>query len=170
VSDHAYLEPPTVTLEIGMSDAMASFSANAWSGAASKSVSAYQTLVSLCEQRTLITLTTRLETYTNMLVESIHTPDDVKTLHGLRASVVFSHISLASATSVASTLNSSTRPALTDSTPVGNVQALTPSTALTALHNVTSTSYASLPSFVSVPGAGAWSSGNVAQLGVLLHV
>jgi hypothetical protein len=178
ISDHAYQQIPRITLEIGVSDAMASYYANTWTGARSKSISAYETLIDLLEQRTLVTLTTRLATYSNVIVKSVNAPDDVKTLHGLRATIVFEQMFLASATAVGSTFiassddsNSATavsaRPNATDSTPSGAVQSVTPSAALTQQNNITSTNYATLPSFPSVPGAGNWSSSNVGQLGQL---
>jgi hypothetical protein len=165
-TDHAYQIPAEVTIEIGMSDAMDSYYPDNWTGNASKSVSAYQTLVSLQQTRTLVTLTTRLDTYSNMLIESIMPIDTVKTAHGLRATVVLSEVFLADATAVSSRLitssddsatGSSGRPQTTDQTPSGTAQADTPSPALEQQHQVTQTS--------SVPGAGDWSSVNVSQLG-----
>ena len=54
-----------------MSDAMESFDPDSWSSDTSKSVSAYQTVLDLLKNRTLCTLKTRLDTYENVLVESI---------------------------------------------------------------------------------------------------
>jgi hypothetical protein len=109
ISDHAFKDPARVTLEIGMSDAMESYAPGMWTSNASKSVSAFQTLVSLQDARALVTLTTRLATYGNMLVESIQPTESSKTLHGLRAVVVFSQIFLAqlSASEVANSGGSS---------------------------------------------------------------
>ncbi len=179
VTDHAYRMPARVTLEIGMSDAMASYTPGAWSGSASKSVSAYQALVELQRSRTLVTLTTRLDTYSNMLLEAIETSDSAKTLHGLRASIVFSEVFLASVTAVQSgnivygpvagddhnDQALPARPQTTGATPLGTLQAGPPPAAIAAQHRLP-VPPASLP---KVPGAGLWSSRNIKRvLGGLL--
>lgn len=191
ITDHAYLLPARVTLEIGMSDAMASYSSNLWTSDPSKSVSAYQTLVSLMSARTLVTLTTRLQTYKNMLVESIVPSDSHKTRHGLRALVTLGEIFLAQVPSTpgadgTSAANAnpaakhevggqisgafgtvSARPQITESTPSGTVQPVPPSDALQQQHNITATPTVSR-NFPVVPGAGNWSGSNVSSLGGLL--
>jgi hypothetical protein len=168
ISDHAYGLPARVVLEIAMSDAMASFSGLAWSGASTKSVSAFQTLVSLQASRALVTLTTRLDTYPNMIVSSILPSDTHKTLHGLRATVVFEEIFLADATAVSSSLITSTDdtsnplstdPQTTASSPQGTVQPTPVPATVTAQNSVT-------PS-ATVPGAGGFSSVNSGLLGNL---
>ena len=166
ITDHAYLLPARVTLEIGMSDAMDSYSAGMWTGNASKSVSAHQTLVSLQKQRTLFTLTTRLETYKNMIVESIRPSETARSRRGYRATVVFSETFLADATGVSSSITfptddttgqaASARPQTTDSTPSGTVQPGTPSPSLLTQHTV--------PATTTVPGAGSFSSSNISAL------
>ena len=87
ISDHAYLIPARVSLEIGMSDVMASFVAGQYTDFATKSISAYQKLLSLQSMRIPLTLTTRLNTYENMLIEDVRAGDDIRTLHGLRAQI-----------------------------------------------------------------------------------
>jgi hypothetical protein len=159
ITDHAYPLPATVSLEIGMSDAMDSYAAGMWTSNASKSISCYQTLVALQLARTLVTLTTRLETYSSMLVESIAPSDTSHTLHGLRATITFSQVNLADATAVASGLvanpsdpaPTSARPQTTDSTPSGTTQP-------TAVpDSMTSQNYVATPN-PGVPGAGDWTS------------
>jgi hypothetical protein len=164
ITDHAYLEPARVTLEIGMSDAMASYSASLWQSAPSKSVSAYQTLVGLMKTRALVSLSTRLDSYKNMIVESIRPTDTAKTRYGLRASVTLSEIFLADATAVSSGLvgaasDSSDRPQLTGATPGGTQQAAGVGSAIAQQHTVPANQAA------NVPGAGNWSSSNIASLG-----
>ncbi len=174
ITDHAYLLPARVTLEIGMSDAMASYYPGQWEGNASKSVAAYQTLLALMKARTLVSLATRLDSYKNMVVESITPTDSARTLHGLRASVTLSEVFLADATVVSSGLvpvgstsgsgaanTVSDRPQLTAATAAGTLQAAPVSAALSQQHNVLSSLAA------RVPGAGNWSSLNVAGLGGL---
>jgi len=181
VCDHAILLPARVILEIGMSDAMANYVAGSWTSNKSKSVSAFETLISLQESRTLITLTTRLATYTNMIVEAVAADDTVETLHGLKASVVFGKINTATATAVSSTLITSggtsasgpavsARPSATDATPLGALQPTQPSAALTQQYNVaaaTGTAATTVSQIPAVSGAGTWSSSNVGQLGAL---
>ncbi len=43
-----------------------------------------------------MTVTTRLQTYTNMVLIAIHAPDDNRTKHGLRATLTFERIFTAS--------------------------------------------------------------------------
>lgn len=96
ISDHAFIKPARLSLDVLMSDAMSSYTLNQWSGAASKSVNAYQTLLAIELARTPLTVTTRLNVYTNMVIVGIHAPDDFKTQHGLRATVMFEQAIMAS--------------------------------------------------------------------------
>jgi hypothetical protein len=178
ICDHSFLEPAVVTFEIGMSDAMDSFIAGAWTSNASKSISAFEQLTLLQTQRTLFTLTTRLATYTNMCVEDIHAPDTNETRHGLKATVVFSETQVTTGTAVNSNVSYtasdetgtavSARPDATDSTPLGTVQATPPSTGLLQQNYVGSVLTAVLPALPVVPGSGLWSSVNLGKLGALL--
>jgi hypothetical protein len=95
ISDHAYQKPARVVMDILMSDAMDSYTAGQWTGHQSKSVNAYQIMVALEKARTPVTLTCRLDTYQNMVITAIHTRDDNKTKHGLRASITFQEVFLA---------------------------------------------------------------------------
>jgi hypothetical protein len=95
ISDHAYLMPATVVMEIGMSDAMDAYESGTFQGDASKSVSAYKTLKRLQDERAPLTLVTRLGKYENMVIENIHAPDEMKTYYGLRVTVVFKQIIMA---------------------------------------------------------------------------
>jgi hypothetical protein len=167
ITDHAYQLPARVTLEIGMSDAMQGYSADMWwTGASSKSVNAYQILLNLLKQRTLVTLTTRLDTYQNMLVESIRPTETAKTLHGLRATVVFGQLffagmSIQPGAIVASTDDTaqanSARPQTTDNTPAGTTQPTSVPPDLTAHHSLPWVDRMQSIA-ASVPGAGNWSS------------
>ena len=93
ISDHAYKEPDEVMLDIGMSDAMA----DTLKG---HSVNAYKTLCAMMELRQPVKLVTRLKTYTDMVITSISAPDDVKTMNGLRATIIFSKVELVKAKTV----------------------------------------------------------------------
>lgn len=85
IADHAYVEPDTVTMEIGMSDAFEDAGSN-------HSVNAYNMLRSVMEAREPISLYTRLKSYTNMMVVSISVTDDYTTSTALRASIMLQKI------------------------------------------------------------------------------
>lgn len=118
LSDHAYPLPARVVLEIGMSDAMASFVAGQYSDFSSKSVSAYQKLLSIQALKIPLTVNTRLRTYQNMLMERIRVRDDVSTIHGLKVVIPFRQIMVGSA----SIITQSARPNTTTSTNPGASQ------------------------------------------------
>lgn len=92
ISDHTYMEPKEVTFDIGMSDVMTSVIDGQFSDGNSRSVSAYNTLRQLQEQRISCTVVTRLGTYKNMLVETISTSDDNTRASSLRATVTMKEI------------------------------------------------------------------------------
>lgn len=104
VSDHAYMEPKIVTFEIGMSDVMhdilgksiAKFDGNS----SSRSVNAYKILRKLQENIFPIECITRLDNYSNMLIETISAPDDEKTTYGLRATVTLKELIVVNVTTV----------------------------------------------------------------------
>lgn len=115
ISDHAFIMPARVVLEIGMSDAMDSYTAGQWTGDSSKSINAYQTLKSIAKARQPLTVTTRLNVYTNMLLTDISAPDTVETKFGLRASIVFEEL----LTGTVTTQQVSARTDLTGATNLG---------------------------------------------------
>lgn len=95
ISDHMYMEPVRISMEIGMSDVMASMVEGQWTGAYTKSVSAYRKLCELQSLRIPFRVQTRLNAYDNMVIQSISVHDDVNTLYGLRASVSMVQIIMA---------------------------------------------------------------------------
>jgi hypothetical protein len=150
VADHAIIEPARVVLEIGMSDAMDSFVPGQWTGNHSKSVNAYQTLVSLAKARQPLTVTTRLETYTNMILTAIEAPDTVETRFGLKATVVFEELFTGTITSQ----QLSSRSDLTGATNLGTKSPLPVSSDISRFTHSTLT---------TVPNAGALSSNPVTK-------
>ena len=96
ISSHAYLMPAQLVLYVGMSDAMQAYAAGIWAGNASKSVSAYQTMLSLQAARIPLTVVTRLRTYNNMIITSVAPREDSKTITGLRMRVELEEIFTAS--------------------------------------------------------------------------
>ena len=120
IVDHAYLMPATLTMEIGMSDAMQSLVSGEWGvtdGIGGKSVNAYQKLLSLQQSRLPLTVHTRLNKYENMVIEQISVQDDYKTQNGLRATITFRQLLVA----VVSTTSNSADSQTTGSTSNGNV-------------------------------------------------
>lgn len=112
ITDHAYMEPAQLTIEVGMTDVAKSLLPGQFSGGWSRSVTAYQALKELQAQRIPIQVLTRLGLYKNMLIETITAPDDVKTLYGLRATITLREIIVAEVR----TVKISARPQITNST------------------------------------------------------
>jgi len=161
IADHAYIEPSSLTLEIIASDAMASLQNGAWVGWPTAGITAWQILKSLQLSRTLLTITTRLDTYTNMLIMECEAPDENKTRHGLRATVVFREIIAAS---VASQSAVSARPQASSQNPQGIVQGSAADPSQVSQHVIPSASYPNIILDPSVPGAGNVSSNSLGQL------
>lgn len=95
ISDHAYLEPAEVVMEVGMSDAMEGLVSSQFTGGWSRSVKAYEVLAELQKLRIPLQMTTRLKVYQNMLIETLTVPDDYKTLYSLRCTVTLREIIVA---------------------------------------------------------------------------
>lgn len=157
ISDHAYIEPARVTLEIGMSDCMASFSNGIWVGASTKSASAWQIIKGWQTTKQLLTLQTRLDIYTNMLVIEANAPDDVRTRRSLKATIVFEELLSAS---VYSSPAQSALPQTTGSTKVGTVQPMAPNASQAQGFQVPNSEYPTTPTYPQVPGAGSVSGVN----------
>ena len=186
LSSHAYLMPARVTMYIGMSDAMDAYSSGSdptqppyitpFTGNPSKSVSAYQQMISLQSARVPLTVTTRLRTYTNMIVTSVGPREDYKTITGLRMRVEFEQIFTASIASVPNSARNND----TASTGLGAVNAQTPDPTTVGQFNVNNAADSAAanavplssllgwvstnPSGVDVPGAGDYSSSNINNL------
>lgn len=165
ISDHAYIEPARVTLEIGISDCMASFSNGIWVGASTKSVSAWQIIKGWQVSKQLLTLQTRLDLYTNMLVVEANAPDDVRTRRSLKATIVLEELLSAS---VYSAPAQSALPQSTNNTNVGTVQPVAPNASQVQQFQQPSSQYPDLgdtanggpPLYPQVPGAGDISGNN----------
>lgn len=119
ITDHSYVEPAELIIEVGMSDACISYVAGQFTQKESRSVSAIDTLWDLQEKRIPMDVTTRLKLYRNMLIEVISVPDDWQTAKGLRASVTLREIRVVG---VATRNMPSSNPHKTDSTNRGTVQ------------------------------------------------
>ena len=93
VADHAYVEPETVTLEIGVSDSMTNAAVIA-GASESRSVSAFQKLREIALARRPVSLITRLGTYSNMLVSSVSAEESADTMAALRAEITLKALNL----------------------------------------------------------------------------
>lgn len=122
ISDHAYLEPKELTIEVGMSDVAKDIIDGQFSGSWSRSVKAYEKLRELQSQRIPVDVLTRLGLYKNMMITALSVPDDYKTLYGLRASVTMKEILVATTR----TVKISARPQTTDSTNRGQPEPVEP--------------------------------------------
>jgi hypothetical protein len=93
ITDHSYQEPASVSLQIGMSDVMDSFDSNQYaSQSLSKSVNAYRMFITLQKTGVPVTLNTKLQRYTNMVIANINTSDDARTIYSLKATITFKEI------------------------------------------------------------------------------
>lgn len=118
ISDHAYVNPAQVIMDIGMTDVAQDIVTGQFSGPAGRSVTAYQLLTELQRTRVPLKVVTRLATYENMLIETIVTSDDQSTQHGLKATITMKEIFVVAVT----TVKLSAQPQATDSTPKGALQ------------------------------------------------
>lgn len=152
ISDHAYIEPAEVVMDIRMSDAMDSYTQGQWSGGTSKSVTAYQTMLALQYSRVPLTLTTKLRTYNNMVIEDLSADDTVKTIFGLNFRLRMSEIFVANT----ALIPLSTRSQDTDLNQLGIFTSTPPDPATLSQHELM------LPTApIDIPGAGIFSSNNV---------
>ena len=93
VSDHCYMEPARVTMDIGMSDANpTTIFGQFLGGSGEKSKAAFDALREMQGSRQTLDVYTRLASYKNMLIESLSFPDDLKSATGLRATVTLQQI------------------------------------------------------------------------------
>lgn len=122
ISDHAFIEPQELIMEIGMSDAVKSFVNGQFATGRSRSVTAYNLLKELQMQRIPLQINTRLGVYKNMLVETISVPDDYTSLYSLKATVTFREIVI----SKTKTVKISARAQVTDKSNKGNVEPVEP--------------------------------------------
>lgn len=99
ITDHSFQQPVRLSLEIGVSDSMDCYSKeDDWTGSVTingyscRSINAYQELRRIMNSGNPMTVHTRIETYDNMIIESITVPEDFKTKYELRASILFQEI------------------------------------------------------------------------------
>lgn len=122
IADHAYLEPESISIDIGMSDTCASYINGQFEQKYTRSVSAFDTLKQLQKDRVPLSVHTRLKTYQNMLIENIIVPDDYTSLFALKATVTLTEIITVNTNTVYVDNVSSKRPQTTGKTNKGTVQ------------------------------------------------
>lgn len=118
IADYAFLQPRTLSMDIGMTDVAKSFIPGQFSGASSRSVQAYQVLEQLQQLRIPVQVYTRLGLYQNMLVETLTVQDDYTTHHGLRVTVDLQELLVATV----SVVKISANPSVTDNAKKGKQQ------------------------------------------------
>jgi hypothetical protein len=95
ITDHIYLTPATLTVEIAMSDMMQSYVVGQFGDLPSRSVSAYQTLLSLQAAKQTVAVSTRLNTYPVMAITMVSPVEEANTRYALRCRVTFTQIIMA---------------------------------------------------------------------------
>jgi len=95
ISDHAYNLPDKLHVEIFVSDSMDEVLTGQFTDYETKSVSAYETLRKLKEERQLVNINTRLHFYENMIIESMDVDDDYKTANALKCQIAFRQVIIA---------------------------------------------------------------------------
>ena len=120
IADHAFLEPQSLSIEIGMSDA-AAYLSSSFIGE-NCSVDAFTTLKKMQASRQPLTVITRLATYQNMLIETLTSPVDFKNFRGMRATVGLREIITAATATVVMPDRASAAPQKTGETHKGTLQ------------------------------------------------
>jgi hypothetical protein len=177
ITDHAYIVPPTLTVEIKMSDSMQSFTLGQFADQPSRSVSAYQTLLAIQEQRLPVRVATRLRTYDQMLITEVRAEETKDNRYALKAWVTFTGILTASIELTSSTISfdvnplNSVLPQTTAQTITGQVQTLPVAAtvqAQNALVNAPSAGINHLAAVPQVSGAGSYTSTGLGGLNNML--
>jgi hypothetical protein len=177
LNDHFYLLPMRVTAEIAMSDSMQSYTIGQFSGGPSRSVNAYQTLLTIQASRTPVSIATRLATtgissYATMMIVSIRAQEDKDTRFAGKFWVTFQQIITADVQTISGVeiisgadfnpTTDTTRGQAVGDTTVGPVNPAPVPSAVQNQNNITNASPAAgLSSVPPVSGAGNWSSYSV---------
>lgn len=102
ITDHAFALAAKVTMEIGVSDVMDIPFPGMWGGSGgSTSVNAFNALRTLARSRTMVSLVTRLYSYTNMLVDLVGAEETNKTVTSGAFRVIFTELFIANAQVIA---------------------------------------------------------------------
>jgi hypothetical protein len=118
VTDNAFMQPRTLSMNLGVSDTARSFIPGQFAGGSSRSVTAWQVLQQLQELRIPVQVYTRLGLYPNMLVATLTAQEDYTTAHSLRVTVDLQEVLVATVGVVQISAN----PAVTDNAHRGTQQ------------------------------------------------
>ena len=121
IVDHSYVKPATLTMQVLMSDVHRSIYPGQFDGAKSRSLAAWDVLKKIQESRIPCSVFTPLGLYNNMLIATIDTTENSKTVHGLNATVTLQEIPIARV----KTVKISSAPQTTGSTNLGQLEAST---------------------------------------------
>lgn len=113
ISDHAFIEPSEVGMEVAMSDV---------SSGDGKSAAAFRKLLALQSSLDPLTVVTRLKTYRNMMIESVSSPDDYSTMFGMKATILFREMKLVTTSTVKVSSSASSDPQKSGETNKGTSQ------------------------------------------------
>lgn len=119
ITDHSYFNPRRFAFDIGVTDTVTS---PTFPGQQSRSVNAYNQLVEMQRSRQRLTLVTKYNTYTNILIENIDVSDDYTTQTALKATIYLLEVIVANVTQAAV----SAVPQITDQTSRGQQNGQTP--------------------------------------------
>ena len=99
ISDHAFSEPPEVTMKVGWSESAGTlngFLGNTILGGNTSLTIVYQTLLQLKDRSTLLIISTGKRLYTNMLIKSLGCTTDMQTENVLMIDITFKKILITS--------------------------------------------------------------------------
>lgn len=119
IADNAFMQPNTLSFEIGMSDVMKDVSNGnykSFSSDTTRSINAYKILRQLQSDKIPINVYTKLYNYKNMLIETLVASDSNQTAYALKANVTLKELLVATVT----TVKISARPQKTDETNEGD--------------------------------------------------
>jgi hypothetical protein len=126
ISDHAYVEPAELLLDVGFSDVQASPTPNQYTGGTSQSATAFQVFQAIKNAKVPCALVTRLASYMNMVLVEISAPQNQETFAAALITLRFKQVIVGTV----STVPASSRPQLTGSTNAGVCGTQTPSNSL----------------------------------------
>lgn len=95
ISDHAYLNPREITMNVVMSDVHQSLIPGQFSERYSRSISAYGILSEIQKKRIPVSVHCRLGLFHNMLISNLSAVDNSDTLYGLNANVTLIELPVA---------------------------------------------------------------------------
>ena len=112
ITDHAFIDPAEISIEIGMTDC----------NGVGTSDDMFKSLQKLQFSRDPLTVVTRFKTYKNMLIMSMSVPDDFTTMNALKAMLMLREIPVVGTATVEVSERASGQESKTGSTNSGTVQ------------------------------------------------